>query len=199
MKTKILFTLSLLMSLGMLQNANATEAGTWLVRSRGIYIVPSVTTQTLSVDVKSQGTPEFDFSYFVAKNISLELILGMARHTVNLGTSSLGSLNVLPPTLNAQYHFKDLLGTSFDPYLGAGINYTIFYNSNIQIVDVDSSSFGASFQGGVDIPIKGDVFLNVDVKKIFMKTDLKLHGTSTVADTLKIDPMVYGLGIGFKI
>ena len=199
MKTKFILSLCLLLSAGIFNSAKAEEAGTWLVRSRGIFIAPSVSTNTLNVDVKTNGTPEFDFSYFMAKNVSLELILAMARHQVNLNGTYLGAVNVLPPTLTAQYHFKDILGTSFDPYAGVGLNATIFFNSTTAIVDESSPSFGPSLQLGADIPIKGDVFLNIDCKKIWMKTDLNLKGTSTTLDTLKINPWVYGIGIGFKI
>lgn len=200
MKTKITLALSLILGLASIQTVSAHEAGTWLVRSRAIFIAPSVSNTTLTtVDVKTSATPEFDFSYFAAKDFSLELILGMARHQVNLGATYLGSLNVLPPTLTAQYHFKDILNTGFDPYLGAGLNYTFFIASNIDLVKTKSSSFGAAFQAGADIPIKGDIFLNLDIKKILMSTDLNLTAGGALADTLTINPWVYGLGVGFKI
>ena len=188
--------------------ALATEVGTWLVRSRAIYIAPMTSTDgvgstaALPIDVRSEGTPEFDFTYFFAKNVSAELILAMARHSITLGGQTIGAENVLPPTLSVQYHFQDLLGIGFDPYLGAGINYTIFFNQAISTSGTGSlttskSSFGPSFQAGADIPIKGDIFLNIDAKKILMKADV-LSGTTTL-NTLHINPWVFGLGIGFKI
>ena len=189
-------------------SAHAIEPGTWLVRSRAIYIAPIVSTDgvgstaALPVNVRSEGTPEFDFTYFFAKNVSAELILAMARHTITLNGQTIGAENVLPPTLSLQYHFQDLLNVGFDPYLGAGLNYTIFFNQAITAPGVGAlttsgSSFGPSFQAGADIPLKGDVFLNVDMKKILMKADV-LAGSTTL-NTLHINPWVFGLGIGFKI
>lgn len=104
----------------------------------------------------------------------------------------------MPPTLNAQYHFQEILNTSFDPYLGAGLNYTFFLNSTLPVA-INKTSFGPSIQLGADIPIKGDLFVNVDIKKIWLKTDVMAAQTTTVLDTLKINPWVYGLGLGFKL
>ena len=201
---------TLLLSLLLISTlpAQAYESGTWLLRSRAIYIGPMTSTDAkgvsaLPIGVRSEGTPEFDFSYFFANNFSGELILGMARHNITLNGGTIGAVNVLPPTLDIQYHFKDLLGLSFDPYLGAGANFTLFFNSsiyapNVGQLSVDSTSFGPSFQAGADIPLKGDaLFLNVDVKKIMMKTDVSLG--STALNTLHIDPWVFGLGIGTKL
>lgn len=202
------FALAALAISTLSSSAHAIEPGTWLVRSRAIYIAPITSTDgvgataALPIDVRSEGTPEFDFTYFFGKNVSAELILAMARHNISLSGKTIGAENVLPPTLDIQYHFQDLLNLGFDPYLGAGLNYTIFFNQSIAAAGVgtlttNSSSFGPSFQAGADIPLKGDVFLNVDIKKILMKADV-LAGTTTL-NTLHIDPWVFGLGIGFKL
>lgn len=97
MKSTKIYSIIVLIAFAMQFNASAHEAGTWLVRSRAIYIAPSVSTTTLDIDVKTQATPEFDFSYFVAKNISLELILGMARHQINLNGAYLGTIMYCHP------------------------------------------------------------------------------------------------------
>ena len=202
------FTLAALAGILISQSALAIDSGTWLVRSRAIYIAPITSTDgvgatpALPVGVRSEGTPEFDFTYFFAKNLSAELILAMARHSITLASQTIGAENVLPPTLDVQYHFQDLLNMGFDPYLGAGLNATFFFNQSLSANGVGSlttskSSFGPSFQAGADIPMKGDVFINVDVKKILMKADVLAGGTTL--NTLHINPWVFGLGIGFKL
>lgn len=189
-------------------SAFAHDSGTWLMRARGIYIAPITSTDgigatsALPIDARSNGTPEFDFSYFFLPDVSAELILGMARHSITLSGGTIGEVNVLPPTLTVQYHFKRLLNLPIDPYLGAGLNFTVFFNSNLNApgvgkLDVNSTSFGPSFQAGADIPIKGDVFLNVDAKKILMKTDVLAAGTAL--NTLHLNPWVFGLGLGVKL
>ena len=41
---------------------------------------------------------------------------------------------------------------------------------------MESGSFGVALQAGVDIGVTKDVFVNVDVKKIWIATDVKLDG-----------------------
>ncbi|PRX21739.1 OmpW family protein [Paraburkholderia sp. BL18I3N2] len=77
-------------------------------------------------------------------------------------------MNVLPPTLRLQYHFNH--AGMIRPYVGAGVNYTYFYNDGLSAgsegIQVSRSSFGPAVQAGVDVQITKTVFLNADIKKI---------------------------------
>jgi outer membrane protein len=44
----------------------------------------------------------------------------------------------------------------------------------------------------LDIPLGKSFLINADVKKIWLQTDVNGHGT------LKLDPWVYALGVGFR-
>jgi outer membrane protein len=172
-------------------------ADNWMMRARAIQIAPDVdTSPTLAgLDVSDEWTPEVDFTYFVTPNIGVELILGTARHEVSLGGTSLGKLNHLPPTLTVQYHFD--VTPSIKPYVGAGVNYTRFYNVDLAPgLTVDRNSFGGALQAGVDIAIAKNLYLNLDVKKIWIETDVKSNGAQLT--TLDIDPLVWGVGLGFR-
>jgi outer membrane protein len=116
-------------------------------------------------------------------------------------TSSLGNLGgvgVLPPTLLLQYHFNHQ--GRIRPYVGAGFNYTLFYNNGLnaggQSISIDNHSFGPAVQAGVDVQITKKLYVNADIKKIWMKTGASLGGSSL--GTLHIDPLVVGVGIGMK-
>jgi outer membrane protein len=95
----------------------------------------------------------------------------------------------------AQYHFYP--GSSFNPYVGAGLNYTLFSSVNIPGLDVSRSSTGGALQIGFDFPLNKNMSVNVDLKKIYMKTDVKTTAGASVA-TLKIDPVLFGVGLGWK-
>lgn len=185
----------------------AKEAGDFMVRLRGIALVPdaSGTTDAIggSADVGNDYVPELDFSYFFTQNIAAELILATTRNTVkvknsDIGTANLGRVSLLPPTLNLQYHFmpKD----RFSPYIGAGINYTFFYNekngSSINSINY-KNGFGYSLQAGMDYRLKGRWYLNVDVKKIFLETDIEVNGGAINANNVDLDPWIIGIGIGY--
>ncbi|ALL65452.1 Outer membrane protein W precursor [Paraburkholderia caribensis MBA4] len=178
------------------------HAGDILVRLRAISIVPQVRTSdtlsALNVDVNNATVPEIDFTYMIRDNIGVELILGTSRHQLTSNLGDLGGVNVLPPTLLLQYHFNHQ--GQVRPYVGAGVNYTYFYNDGLhagnQQISVKRSSFGPALQMGVDVQLTKSVFANVDVKKVWMKTDASLNGASL--GTLHIDPLIVGVGVGMK-
>lgn len=172
--------------------------GDWLGRARVIYIDPKSSSSALNIVVDSQFAPELDFSYFVTHNLALELILATRKHGVSAAGVAIGSVNHLPPTLTLQYHFKP--DQKFRPYVGAGLNYTRFYDVDLLggTLIVDKSSWGPAIQAGIDIEIDKRFFLNFDIKKIWMDTDVKAVATGAPVANLKIDPMIIGAGIGIK-
>ena len=124
----------------------AIHAGDWLVRLRAISIQPAArTTETLSaldVGVNNAMVPEFDFTYMIRDDIGVEVILGTSHHQLTSKLGNLGGVGVLPPTLLLQYHFNH--AGRIRPYVGAGINYTLFYNNGLhangQPIAIDNHS-----------------------------------------------------------
>lgn len=205
------------------------EQGDWVVRMRAAHINPEEDSRlrasgggaTLAgeLTVDSNTIPELDISYYLTKNIALELILAVgSRHDVKLTNSALngaavpalnenlGEVNALPPTLTVQWHFNpDQL---IDPYVGAGVNYTRFMDKNLKHsvggdIDVDRNSFGLALQAGVDVNLKDGWLINADVKKLWIDTDVHFsHGNGLFPkqkiDSLDIDPWVLGIGAGKK-
>ena len=156
------------------------------------------TLASLNVDVNDDTIPEVDFTYMFTNNIGAELILGTSKHDITASGTKIGSVRVLPPTLTAQYHFSP--EGQFRPYVGAGINYTRFYSfkdqSNGLDLSIKKNSFGPALQVGVDIPVTKNIFVNFDVKKLWIKTKVKAGGADV--GTLDIDPLVTSVGIGTK-
>ena len=182
------------------------KAGDWMIRARAIGVLPQESSSlniggTAKVD--NSVVPELDFSYFFTKNIAAELILATTRHNVKVVGSSaganvdVGSAWLLPPTLTLQYHFDQFHG--FKPYLGAGVNYTHFYNEKAGALDTVKydDSFGVALQAGVDVHLQGNWYANLDVKKVFINTTAKFNGGAVRAD-VDIDPVIVGVGIGYR-
>lgn len=179
-----------------------------MVRLRTIAIMPdeSGTPSVVGGDVKlsDDTVPEIDFSYFFNNNFALELILATTQHKAAanktaLNNLDLGEVSLLPPTLLAQYHHQ--FG-KFKPYAGVGLNYTIFYNEESGIarsVHYDNS-FGYAFQVGGDYEIAENVFLNFDVKKLYLSTEVEVntYANGRVTADVDIDPWIVGLGIGTR-
>lgn len=201
----------------MLGTPAFAKEGDVLVRVRAIMVAPNESSGPVSgipgseLGVGDSVMPEVDFTYMATNHIGAELILATTKHNVSgRGTiSGLGDVAdtwVLPPTLTLQYHFAP--EGKVRPYLGAGINYSTFYSSkatpslNTALgatkVKLDDS-FGYALQAGVDVPVSEKVFVNFDIKYIDMKTTARLTSGATLRTArVKIDPIVAGVGIGFR-
>jgi outer membrane protein len=152
------------------------------------------------VEAKDLWIPEVDISYFFNKNLALELVLTYPQ-TIDIQTSNLGKIgkvDALPPSLMLQYHFSDL--GAFKPYVGAGLNYTLFtkksFDTALGKISVDQTSLGLAGQVGFDYFLTKNVALNVDVKYIQMATDVKLDGAKI--GKLGLNPITAGVGIGYR-
>lgn len=174
--------------------SSGVVADNWMMRVRAIGVAPDVDSSLGGIDVDTQYTGELDFTYFITPNIGVELILATTRHEVSLNGSSLGKVSALPPTLTLQYHFNPK--GQISPYVGAGLNYTRFYNVDLPGFNIDENSFGGALQAGVDIAVSKNGYINLDVKKIWIGTDVSSGGSHVT--NLDIDPWVYGIGYGFR-
>lgn len=194
------------------------EAGELHMRVRATGVVPmedaKIETIGGNVAVSNNLIPEVDFTYYFTKNIAAELILGTSKHEVvavntALGNLDLGRVMLLPPTLNLQYHFYPT--KNLKPYVGAGLNYTIFYdqgqgkgrNTAVTSVAYDNN-LGYSFQLGFDYKINDKLYWNVDVKKLYLNTDVEVgaalpSGQVYVPAEVDLNPWLISTGIGFKL
>ena len=184
----------------MTSNAFAQAAeGPWMVRVRAVHLDSVNKDSTgLGLSVNNKTIPELDISYFISPNVAVELILTVPqKHELSSSVlgGQIGTLKHLPPTLLAQYHFTGNSG--FKPYVGAGINYTRFSSVNLPAgVDIDRNSFGAAVQVGVDIPLSGNMYLNFDLKKVYLGTDVTVAGVD--AGSFKVNPLLVGVGLGWR-
>lgn len=174
----------------------------WLVRVRAVNLDSANKDGTgLGLSVNDKVIPEVDISYFFSPNLAAELILTYPqKHTIYSNGTEIGSLKHLPPTLTVQYHFP--MG-AFKPYVGAGLNYTRF--SNVEFApaivtalqpSIDKNSFGLAVQAGADYEISKNIYLNLDIKWAQIRTEVSSFGAA--AGKFKVDPLLVGVGVGWK-
>lgn len=175
-----------------------TSEGPWLVRARAVNLNSANKDGTsLGLSINDKAIPEVDVSYFFTRNIAAELVLTVPQKHDLSSTAlngKIGTLKHLPPSLLLQYHFD---APGFKPYVGAGLNYTRFSSVRLPAgVGIDKSSWGGALQVGVDIPLSKNLYLNVDVKKVYIQTDVFAGGAK--AGTFKVDPVLVGVGLGWR-
>ncbi|MDE1146603.1 MAG: outer membrane beta-barrel protein [Azospirillaceae bacterium] len=193
--------------------ARASDAGDILIRGRILMVAPDVGS-SLSLDgakipghtdLSTAVIPELDASYFFTDSIAAEVIAGTTPHNVKasgtpLGSLDLGNVWLLPPTLTLQYHFMP--HAKWSPYIGAGVNYTLFYNvdkGDALGLKYDNA-FGYALQAGVDYKLDEHWSLNLDMKKIMLSTTatVKAGLTAPIKANVDINPWLVGVGVGYR-
>lgn len=183
-----------------------SDPGTIELRGRFLGVFPEGHANSISLiggrtDLSSSEVPEFDISYFLPYHFAVELIAAVSPHDVGvrgsaLGNVDLGKVTLLPPTLLLQYHFQPV--QKVDAYLGAGINYTFFFDQSSPsgtAVRYDNT-FGEALQIGFDYDLGHHWVANLDLKHIFLNTNVYVNHAVT-AD-VDIDPTILGAGIGYR-
>jgi outer membrane protein len=199
--------------------ALAFEAGDVLLRLRGIGIVPTDASEGIQPDLlgsgvmaQPMGVPELDLTYMITERFGVELIAATSPHDID-GEGGLGGLDkvgevwLLPPTLLVQYHF--LPDSDLRPYVGAGLNVTFTYWEDVE-GDLETTlggptdlsldnSIGWALQAGFDYRIDDRWSVNADLKYIAISVDGTLTtGTTKRTMEVDIDPIVLGLGVGYR-
>ena len=217
---KTLLTTTLLSALCISPLVAANQAGDILVRGGITNITPDSNNaavmlagndsgMTLSVDDNNQLG--LNFVYFFDSNWAVEVLAATPfTHDVKLQAdgveSTLAEVTHLPPTVSALYYFES--DSAFKPYVGAGINYTIFFDEKFNSTYQDAGfsdleldgSFGLSVQAGVDYEINDKWHVNASIRYIDIDSDatFAVGGDNIGSASVDVDPMVYSLMIGYK-
>lgn len=220
---KTLLTIALLSSFSGVALAN--QAGDFLIRGGVTMVAPdtgksaiflggSDSTMSLSVDDNTQLG--LNFVYFLDTNWAVEVLAAtpftheITIHDPNavLGVdgAKLAEVTHLPPTVSALYYFDT--GSAFKPYIGVGLNYTIFFNEEFEAAPKSlglsnlklDGSFGVAAQVGADFEIDKNWSINASVRYIGITTDatFDVGGDNIGKASVDINPMVYSVMLGYK-
>jgi outer membrane protein len=212
----------------------AYEKGDWIARVGVTHVAPDASSSpilaggadlgvalglgSLEVDVDSGTALGINIAYFVTDNINVELLAATPfSHDIEfLGGQKLAETDHLPPSLTVNYFFLDP-ASKFQPYVGAGLNYTFFFEEEFDQGAVDTietvtggavvsdldldASFGFTVQAGFDYEISKDMFFNASVRYIDIETDASFNINGEAGgsiETVDIDPFVYTVSIGYR-
>ena len=204
----LLLLVTLSFALVMPMTSKAADADNWLIRLRALAIQTHAdgTSNEMGGSVKTGDDliPEIDITYYLADDISVETMFGIAEYSVQLDESALGNVDVgtvkkLPTTVTMKYHLNQF--GSLIPYFGIGASYTIFFDENVgrDINNIDySNEFGFVFQIGFDYNIADNTYLNIDMKKFIIDADMRMNNNSINANSVTLNPLMIGIGLGYR-
>lgn len=156
-----------------------------------------------------------NFAYMVTDKWGVELLAATPfSHDVKIkGTSEpgvadgkLGSFKHLPPTLSAVYYPLDSK-SAFQPYVGAGINYTWFFDESVSSSAKErgftsmniKNSWGLAAQVGADYMLTDNIMINGQIRYIDIDTTAYASNDLGRAKVnVDVKPWVYMLGLGYK-
>lgn len=216
-------TLLVLASLTATQYATAFEQGDLILRIGFATVSPDDSSSNikvrsdLGVNVAADSNTQIglNIAYFLTDNINVEVLAATPfKHDVNFGVSDplgtgnqLGEVTHLPPTVTVNYYFNDA-SSKFQPYVGAGLNYTLFFDeeftsknaaAGLDNLSLDDS-FGLTAQVGADYMIDDKWFVNASIRWIDIDTEasFNLNGAKGSVDSIEIDPWVYSMTVGYR-
>ena len=159
------------------------------------------------VVIQMNANGHIEFSNPVTGNaisFPVETMFGIAEYNVQLDGSALGNVDVgtvkkLPTTVTLKYHFNQI--SEIIPYIGIGASYTVFFDEDVGrgINNIDySNELGFVMQIGLDYKIAENTYLNVDVKKFIIDADMRMNNGTINANSVDINPLMIGIGAGYR-
>lgn len=198
--------------------ALAHKEGDFIVRAGAALVAPNEDSSTVRLDGTSvPGTKVtaddstqlgLTLAYMLTDHVGVELLAATPfRHRLGLKGAGLdgklADVKQLPPTLTLQY-FPMESSSKWQPYVGAGLNYTKFFDEDLTgalpLTDLKlDDSWGLALQLGTDYMLTDRVMINAALwyLDIDTKATAKLGATRVAAD-VDIDPWVFMVGLGFR-
>ncbi|CAN7221630.1 MULTISPECIES: OmpW/AlkL family protein [Pseudomonas] len=212
--------------------AHAHEKGDILLRAGAITVDPNTDSSSVKVDqgplsgadlggeatLSSDTQLGLNFAYMITDHVGIELLAATPfEHDVKLkGTAlsaangKLGSFNQLPPTLSLVYYPLDPK-SAFQPYVGAGVNYTWMYDEHLSSEArangfsnfKTENSWGVAWQVGADYMLTDNILFNAQMRYIDIDTRATVENNAIAPGTrarvnVDADPFIYMVGLGYK-
>lgn len=217
--------------------AQAYDGNDWLVRAGVTWVTPNASSSDINLptnlvaeaDVEDNVQLGLTGVYMFDSHWGIELlastpfehdIKAKGKGAIAGTTVDAGSTKHLPPTLSVQYYPRGNQ-SGWQPYLGLGLNYTLFFNEDVDgelvsllgsltdgavddaNLDLDQS-IGLALQAGVDIPVMDQLAINLAVWYIDINTDATVTALASGAEAAEvefdvdIDPWVFNVGIAYR-
>lgn len=226
------------------QSALAYEKGDIIVRAGAALVEPDESSSPIFIETLNLGAAgnaqagvdnDMQFgitgTYMLSNKVGVELLAAtpfnhdIAAAGTIAGAGKIAETTHLPPTLTVNYFFNDP-ASAFQPYIGAGVNYTIFFDEDVTptldnagtlqalanlagaglSVDVNGNPTDFSNARGTDIDLENSVGLALHLGFDYAITEnlglnvaywnINIDTTADISST--VDSVALGNGVGIK-
>jgi len=185
--------------------AHAEDAGNWVVKLGAHNVDPQsdngkLANGALRVDAGSAASLTITAERLVTPNWGFEVLAALPfEHDVKLNGVKAATVKHLPPTFSLQYHFVPENVVS--PFIGVGINFTTFFDERttgpLHGAKLNlSDTWGPAAHAGVDFRLNDRWLVTLDTRWMKIDPDAKVNGVKL--GTVHIDPLVYGVAVGYR-
>lgn len=187
-----------------------------------VETVAGLPANSAKVGVNSNTQLGLTFDYALDEHWSVQLIAATPfSHNIKVKGSAVDGLPVgktkhLPPTLLAQYNFGSV-NADFRPFVGAGLNYTVFFSEKVApelkdtLVAIGAAqagddvslslknSVGVALQAGFNYKLSDNWGLHAMIAWADIDTDamVKINGANVQPVDVSIDPTIVMLGLRY--
>lgn len=190
----------LLAGVASLSSAHAETTSPWAVQV-GVHNVDPKSDNGNGVNVDSAVGLTLNARYFVNPSFAIDILAALPyQHDVSLdGVGDIAKVRHLPPTVSAMWY--PMPDAAVKPFVGAGLNYTTFFDikekgvlsgSKLKLND----SFGPAAMIGVEFPLGAHSALFADLRWMDIDTKAKIDGATF--GTVHIDPIAYGIAYVYR-
>ncbi|GGW52786.1 OmpW/AlkL family protein [Alishewanella tabrizica] len=222
------------LSMGLLATSAQADIS---VNVGAISVMPSDSSSNLNVVETVAGLPAgstgvrvnnntqvgLTFDYKLDKNWGVQLIAATPFTHKMTGDGAIDGLKIgktkhLPPTLLGQYYF-DLGNSNIQPFVGLGVNYTNFFNTeadeqlvstlvalgaagaNDPVTIKLKNSWGLAVQAGMNIKLSDNLGIHFMLSKIDIDTTahVRVNGNTVQSVDVNIDPLVAMIGLRWTL
>lgn len=192
-------------------SVQAYEAGNLILRAGVAGVFPTGSSDSITplasgarVEAQSAVTLGLTGTWMITDTLGIGVLASTPfEHDIEAaGTISnlgkVGDTKHLPPTLTLQYYFNP--ASKIHTYVGAGINYTIFFEEDTTgaLAGLDlklDNSLGLALEAGVDYELENNWLVSAQLWYIDLDTEATIETIPGSYD-VNIDPWVFMMGVG---
>jgi OmpA-OmpF porin, OOP family len=175
----------------------------WIVKGGLGYMMPKSNAGNVDFDDGKVGV-EFDdawggifsFGYMFDEHWAGEMYVGTPfQSDITFRDVGAGEADLLPLTFSALYYFNP--NGRWRPYLGAGINFTEFSGEKPNQLHL-GGSIGPAATAGIDFLFTRHWFATLDLRWIYVETEVQANGSQNDFGHLQLSPLVAGAMLGYR-